>query len=392
MSTRTFPALSRCSLAAALLLLLPTFNLAVQAQAMLDGSATSPATAAFGVEKTPNPAFNNFLFGISGDSENDIWAVGTIVQGALGLRFDGSNWKSVPMALPNTGDMRGVNVLSPDDVWAVGSVFNSNTQHNTTVIQHFDGKKWSVVPSPQFSSGAQLFAVKAISPSDVFAVGETQSDNQLPSPLVAHFDGTKWSVLPTPQFKGQTVSLRAIAATSDTDIWVTGFSFGGPPVIMHFDGQQFRVVPFPTSDKTASLGEVAAIAPADAWVVGAASDGTTGPGETLTAHWDGKVWTVVPSPDLTKNDGLVAVAAISPTDVWAAGCAPCGADTGIGQVFLIEHWDGRRWTINPTSLIGKGDIPFSVLAFPSGNVYVAGIAAGGKLPFATLILHTTQGK
>jgi hypothetical protein len=389
MTTKNFSAPSRCSLAAAVLLLLPTFNLPIQAQASPD--APVPGVVTFVAEQTPDPGFNNFIFGISGDSENDIWAVGTFAPGALGLHFDGTIWKSVPMALPNTADMRGVSVLSSTDVWSVGSAFNSHSQHNQSVIQHFDGKQWSIVSGPQFSSGSQLFAVKAFSSNDVLAVGETDSDSQKPNPLIERFDGVKWRVVPSPRFQHQNVSLTAIAATSDTDIWVTGSSSIGAPVIVHFDGQQFSPVPFPVSNRV-TLGELAAIATDDVWVVGSSLTETTG--TTLTAHWDGKSFTVVPSPNLTKNDALGAVAAISSTDVWAAGCAPCGADTGIGQVFLIEHWDGKEWTINPASLVGKGDIPSSILAFPSGSVYVAGTAseAGGKLPFATLVLHTTQGK
>ncbi len=389
MTTQDFPAFSRWSAAPVLLLLLLTLSLAVQAQSSLNEIATTPSAAKFNVEKTPNPDFNNFLFGISGDSVRDIWAVGTFASGALGLHFDGAKWRSIPMALPNTADMSGVSVLSPTEVWSVGRVFNSNTQHFTSLVQHFDGSKWGVVHSPQFPTGSQLFAVKAISSNDVIAVGESHSDSQQPNPLVEHFDGTKWSVVPTPRLNGQTLSLRAIAAISDTDIWVTGPSSNGPAVIMHFDGQRFRKVPFAASN-TVALDGLTAIATNDVWVVGSSVDGNTG--TTLTAHWDGRAWTIVPSPNLTKNDALRAVAAISSTDVWAAGCAPCGFDTGVGQVFLIEHWDGKQWTIDPTHLIGKGDVPTSVLAFPSGSLYVAGFSSGPKLPFQTLILHTTQGK
>jgi hypothetical protein len=391
MTTQNSRVFTRCSPAIillAVLLAFLTFNTASQAQVLPDYSAAGNSSAVFTAETTPNPGLNNFLFGISGDSETDIWAVGTFASGALGLHFDGTTWKSVPMALPTTADMRGASVLSAADVWSVGSVFNSNTQHFTSVIQHFDGTNWSLVPGPQFSTGSQLFAVKAFSSTDVFAVGESHSDSQKPNPLVEHFDGTRWSVVPTPHFQDQTVSLSAIAAVSDTDVWVTGVTSSIAPVIMHFDGKQFSTVPFPVSNKTV-LGELAAIATNDVWVVGFSSNSTTG--TTLTAHWDGTAWTVVPSPNLTKNDSLGAVAAISSTDVWAAGCAPCGSDIGIGQVFLIEHWDGTQWTIDPTPLIGKGDIPTSILAFPSGGIYVAGTSAGGTLPFETLVLHTTQG-
>lgn len=378
--------LSRCLPAVVLLLATLAFNLAAQAQASDSGDATAtPIT--FTQEKTPNPAFNNFLFGISGDSENDIWAVGTFATGALGLHFDGSKWRAVPMALPFMADMRGVSVLSLNDVWAVGCAFNSNTQHFTSVIEHFDGQQWSVVPSPHFASGDQLFAVKAIASNDVFVVGESHSDNQKPLPLVERFDGTTWSVVPTPPLqKGQTVSLGAIGAISHSDLWVTGNGPAQSPTIMHFDGQQFQNVPFPMA--RAALGQLAAIATNDVWVVGVQSKGSAG--ATLAAHWDGQAWTVVPSPNLTTHNALGFISAISSTDVWATGCSACGSDIGVDQTILIEHWDGKQWTINPAPLVGHGDNPGGVLGFPSGSLYLAGTSTGTTRPFQTLILHARE--
>jgi len=102
------------------------------------------------------------------------------------------------MALPNTADMRGVSALVSHDVWAVGNMFDSKTQHFTSVIQHFDGAKWRLMASPHFASLDQLFAVKAIAHDDVFAVGELHSDSQEPLPLIEHFDGTKWVRLRPP--------------------------------------------------------------------------------------------------------------------------------------------------------------------------------------------------
>jgi hypothetical protein len=143
----------------------------------------------------------------------------------------------------------------------------------------------------------------------------------------------------------------------------------------------------------AFLGGLSAIATDDVWVVGTLVDRTVNATKilTLTAHWDGKAWTIVPSPNPPTEAPLAVVAAISSNDVWAAGGQR--GDAGVGQTFLIEHWNGKHWTINPVPLIGKGDDEFSIVAFPSGNVYVAGLSFGPspKLATQTLILHTTQG-
>jgi hypothetical protein len=64
------------------------------------------------------------------------------------------------------------------------------------------------------------------------------------------------------------------------------------------------------------LQAVAALSATDAWAVG-----TIG-GKTLTEHWNGKIWTRVPSPSPARavaGNVLTSVATISASDAWAAG-------------------------------------------------------------------------
>lgn len=363
-----------------------TFHLPVRAQEP-DAALAPPLPLVFTQEPTPNLSSNNFLKGASGDSDNDIWAVGTTAPGAIALHFDGSTWTSVPMAASTTADMTGVSVLTANDVWAVGSIFDTQSQHFTSVIQHFDGTKWTRVSNPHFASGDQLFAVKALASNDVFAVGETHSDSQKPHPLIEHFDGKKWSVIPAAALQpGQTLSLQNIGASAHNDVWVTGFSEPVEPAIMHFDGQKFSNVPFP-STQSAALGGVAAIAANDAWVVGTQAAGKSA--ATLVAHWDGQTWTIVSSPSIGTFSSLGGISALSSTNVWAVGCSSCGSDTGFGVRTLVEHWNGISWTIKTTPLIGSGDITGSILALPSKSVYVMGTSAGPTLASQTLVLHGT---
>src|SRR5262249_43487003 len=109
---------------------------------------------------------------------------------------------------------------------------------------------------------------------------------------------------------------------------------------------------------------------------------------TLTAHWNGQRWTVVPSPNATASDSLGSVSAISSNDVWAVGCGNfCGSDTGAGSL-LVEHWDGTQWTINPTPQIGNGEMASGgILALPSGDIFVAGTVSGNGIFAGTLVLH-----
>lgn len=371
--------------APALFLALLTFNLAARGQA-----AVGTTKSIFHRMPTPNPGGDEFLLGISADSEEDIWAIGDF----LSLKFNGQSWTSVPLVFPGgEASMRGVTAISPTDVWAVGSTLVNNT-HLISVIEHYDGNRWNTVASPQFSTGSELHQIQAFSTNDIFAVGESHSDSQQGQPLVEHYDGTAWSVVPNlPLNKGQIGVLNAIAGVSGTDFWVAGASgpqlrLPGDPIVMHFDGQEFKQVSFPGTE--IDFGGITAITTADAWIVGTN-------GSTLTAHWDGNIWTVVPSPGVGIFSSLTGVSAISSTDVWASGESE-ESSNGISTLnYLVEHWDGNSWTISPVPATEGGfDIFFGTQAFPSGNVFMVGSAlactSGNCVGFAPSVFHTTQGK
>jgi hypothetical protein len=85
-----------------------------------------------------------------------------------------------------------------------------------------------------------LNGVRAISANDLYAVGASMSDfnnGGFPSnALVEHFDGKTWSTVPTPNIPvGQGVALSQLAIVSSTDIWAVGSiqlkASNGPDVV-----------------------------------------------------------------------------------------------------------------------------------------------------------------
>src|SRR5215471_6580206 len=146
---------------------------------------------------------DNVLAGVSAASISDAWAVGTYVPSAgsvlatLAEHFDGTRWTAFP--LPNVGAqencLMAVSMPSLGRAWAVGYFVNGKFQQQT-LIEHFDGTVWSVVPSP--SPGASqniLYGVAAISDSDVWAVGAQQDSNGLWHTLTEHWNGSAWAVV-----------------------------------------------------------------------------------------------------------------------------------------------------------------------------------------------------
>src|SRR5205823_4097488 len=105
----------------------------------------------------------------------------------------------------------------------------------------------------------------------------------------------------------------------ENDVWVVGGS-GGHTITERWDGTAWSAVSSPSpGDYSNGFFAIAAVSANDVWAVGADSSTTTNY-QTLTEHWDGTQWSVVPSPNVsTYNHSLSGVAAIATNDVWAVG-------------------------------------------------------------------------
>jgi len=144
---------------------------------------------------------------------------------------------------PNVGTginiLWGVTALAPNDVWAVGSSTASNKPPpgqfdvpSKTLIEHYDGTAWSVVPSPnvgpnsQFQSN-QLHGSAAVSPTDIWAFGSyfAADGSGQQSTLVLHWDGASWTLQPSPSpqpgnFRSDV--LNGGVVTAPGNVWLTG--------------------------------------------------------------------------------------------------------------------------------------------------------------------------
>jgi hypothetical protein len=93
-----------------------------------------------------------------------------------------------------------------------------------------------------------------------------------------------------------------------------------------------------------------------------------GPNVTLA----GNGWYVVPSPSLTNVDNdLASVSAASPSDAWAVG-GQRDAETVWHP--LVEHWDGRSWTVAPfpSAADAGSELLHAITARSDSNVYATG--------------------
>jgi hypothetical protein len=228
-----------------------------------------------------------------------------------------------------------------------------------------------VVPSPTATvEGTHFNAVAAISPSNVWAVGGNGNV------LVEHWNGTSWSVVSSPVFGSG--GATAISADSANDIWiVNGNKF------LHFNGTSWSSVASAIGITTGSTS-VTALSPTNVWATGTVAGGKTGGREPKTIpkaaieHWDGTSWSIVtsPNPNLGGPSTLQGIAAISANDVWAVGTSG-GAGVVPSEKTLTEHWDGTSWSIIPSPSPAQDQNELdAVTALSDGTVAAVGHQEG----------------
>src|SRR5207245_451177 len=120
--------------------------------------------------------------------------------------WNGTTWQVVPSPNPASAinQLLSIAVVSAHDIWAVGDradTFSSSGEFVTTLVEHWNGKTWRVVSSPNPGWGTNnLLAVAVISAHDVWAVGNYANNlsNILQSQtLVEHWNGKAWQVVPS---------------------------------------------------------------------------------------------------------------------------------------------------------------------------------------------------
>ena len=325
--------------------------------------------------KSPNPGSTpncrdsntgNFLNAVAAVDSNDVWAVGfsftcTALLRPMALHWNGTQWAVVPTPKLNTNDnaaLNGILAFASDDVFAVGYQPAKNGAVQT-LIEHWDGSAWSVVPSPNANqTGNVLMSISGSSPTDIWAVGDKTAPGIEVRTLALHFDGTTWSVVPTPNPVGGSDLdlnvLTSVVASGPNDATAVGFTLANQTELtmaQHWNGTKWSVVQTP--NRSAALGSlntlrgVTAVSATDIYAVGFFNDAASaGQDLTLVLHFDGTRWRIISSPVKDIAQQLNGVFALpGTTDVWIAG-----AETKVG----IDPEDGFL------------QIPLTLLLFASG--------------------------
>jgi len=268
------------------------------------------------------------LNSVAAFSKDDVWTVGSYEWSdgdgpdpPLVEHWNGTQWRVVPDAAPRASALFGVAAVTSTDVWAVGTGQTDRGGNYTEhpLIEHWDGKGWSVVPdnAPAKPKNSQLLSVTAVGTKDIWAVGGSDAGHQRQAALIEHWDGSRWQAVSSPV---SPAVLSSVSAASSKDVWaLSPVGHGG--IVEHWNGAAWK-------SYGPSVGRaVFTLSRRDAWAV----DGDEPPGPSVE-HWDGQAWKVA-KKSAPGNAYLTGVVAVSAKNVWAVG----------GDRVL--HWDGKRWSL-----------------------------------------------
>jgi hypothetical protein len=304
------------------------------------------------------------LTAVGAVSACNAWAVGTESVSALAERtliehWNGTSWAVVPSANPVLGpaarrqdQLSGIAVLNAKNAWAVGGVVA--VTKTATIVEHWDGHKWKAVVSPRPSGNSELAAVAASSATSVWAVGETTSSQHIRS-VIEHYTGKKWYLMKSPNPGAEATVLDSVAASNAKRAWAGGYAChsGGPclPVIVGWNGKKWSQQPLPALPKAedGAIDGITAVpgTTTSAWAVGYYESATDAQ-IALIYHWNGKGWhRVYPALPKNANTWLKGVVAFSGKSALAAGFAQ---DLKTRLEYNVQvRWNGKKWTLSPAT-------------------------------------------
>ena len=338
---------------------------------------------------------------IAGSSPNDVWMVGDYlpdkplpesnVDATLSFaeHWNGKKWTVV--RTPNTGpNFNSFYGLTAKDgyAWAVGEHLNAAYQ-DRALLEVWNGKQWSIANTPDPGSlRDMLFGASAVSKSDVWAVGNQESADGIFGTLVEHWNGHTWSVANTPDPGSTGNMFYAVDAVSADNVWAVGqqLSAHGPDqgLVEHWNGQKWSVVPLPFSASALVLLDGVTVSGGQVFVAGEA-DSPVGGGQPWIYCYDHGKWSVASLPKLPdgSNWGNLYSMAVAQGSVWAVGTFVDPA-TDNNDV-LVLRGTGGKWTIdNAPNAGGSGfsDIPGGITAI-DGQLWMAGMyttASSNEIP------------
>lgn len=257
-------------------------------------------------------------------------------------RWDGSSWvPSGPLGSTPNSWLTAVSCTSPSNCFAVGSHHNPTRGQVETLVVHWNGAAWSVMPSPNLDLDINRFTgVSCASSSFCVAVGEARNYGIVDhiGTVIQHFDGTTWRIMPSPATGHFYDPLIGIACVTATSCFAVGQSYIGEfgpylGLIEHWNGTEW------TATQTATPELLTGIACASTTDCGAV-------GGQAAYHWDGATWVseAFPSPEGSSGWGLSAVDCPARSTCFGVGAYWTNFNSDVHTLVMQRGPSGWRQT------------------------------------------------
>jgi hypothetical protein len=263
----------------------------------------------------------------------------------LAFQWNGTAWSVSSSFASALADQLGVGVadISPTDAYAIGGHLGS--AHNGLVAR-WNGTTWTQLTVPLPSNDnlpSDLYAISADSASDVWIVGtyelEVNSSDYAEETYSLHWNGSTWSIVPMPLEPGTNPDFEyvfnAVKADSPTDVWAVGESSNAESgsaatLIEHYNGTQWSIVSSPSPGSGAGLtGVTTSNATNSVWAVGDYTPAGSSVAQTLTLNWNGSTWNTVASPNGSTGSSVLLSVATTP----GAAIVQAVGITGVYQAY-----------------------------------------------------------
>jgi hypothetical protein len=215
---------------------------------------------------------------------------------------------------------------------------------------------WSITrtPNPVEPNGS-LPGVSCAAPADCVAVGSAEDPAGNTMPLAEHWNGASWSIEVTPHpSRSPLATLNGVSCVASADCTAVGReqAAGGVslPLAERWDGKAWTVQPTPPIH-SGSLASVSCPTTTSCAAVGTFSSASGVP-NTLAEHWNGTVWTLQPTPNPGGPSSYATLSSVSCSTPTA--CTAVGSTTSPGFGAVAERWNGNAWALQTTPVPADG--------------------------------------
>lgn len=180
----------------------------------------------------PSSSHYSFLYSITALSTTDVWAVGQYENVAMGPGYaltehwNGQQWSfvSAPSPGPNDNELFSVTSIPHTNHLLAAGYQLGDREHS--LIEYWDGTKWSVVSTPSVGANDMLSGgIVALSDNNAWAVGKYTYGQGDDETLVEHWNGKTWSLVSSPNPTTVSFLSALVRVPHSQTLWAAGYYY-----------------------------------------------------------------------------------------------------------------------------------------------------------------------